>query len=152
MTFEEATTEAIAWIAGNTGPDQQPQILTPGKEVGASGIGITPWRLDSPRTDRTGEGTILSATARFCVWVWSADLLESCAHIDAIFFAAMNDPDWTLSDTEPPAAFWPGEPPLFVVLARKIERTPAQPEFGRVEEPLVFDISTRMNNNSGERT
>ena len=144
MTFDEAVDDAIDWIARHASPTGAsgpiPRLSRPGLCDGAAGIGVAPWRLDTPRMRRDGDMTVRCAAARIAVWAWAPDARAACAVIDALFFAAMTDPDWRLSTRAAPAAFWQGAAPLSLILTRDIERAPAAPRAGRVERPLVFDI------------
>ncbi|MBX3567062.1 MAG: hypothetical protein KF914_03330 [Rhizobiaceae bacterium] len=157
MTFDEAAVEAVEWIEGHapalgTLRDSKPRLLAPGTRKGPSGIGVAAWRLSRPRTHRAENGLVLSATAHFAVWAWAEEASRAAALIDAVFFAAMNDPVWRLSEAEPPASFWPEGFVLSLALAREIQRKAESGPTRLVEVPLIFDVQTRGGRAASERS
>lgn len=141
MTFEEAATALVAWASTHVGDDFSPGLIEPGASPGAQGVAVAPWRLDTPRCDRPQDAP--SATARFGLWVWSEDPLRRCAALQALYFAAMDDPVFRLSETPAPEGFWDAARAIGVTVACRVEpaaRAGAEPRL--VRHPAALDIQT----------
>lgn len=153
MTFDEAVDDAVAWIENVQEVDGAPALVALGDVEAGSGLAVSPWRIDTPRAKRGAEGVVLSATVRCCVWVRGDDPKSAAKTIDAVFFAAMQDDVWRISDMEPPASVWGASaPPLSVTIAREIERETEDLRPGRVEIPPIIDIAPRVDRAIPERT
>jgi hypothetical protein len=152
MTFQDAAASAADWIAGRLGQTVVPTLLTPGAAArAADGVGYCPWRLDSPRTRQGPHGLVGIGVARFAVWAWAKDPLVACARLDALFFAALADQDWRISESEPPESFWPDGPRLSLTLARDVFHVLPAPAEGKVLQPLVFDVVATTDRNARKR-
>lgn len=142
MQFPEALDDAVAWLGHHAPRGFAAEILVPGTENGPSGIGVAPWRLTDSRVARGQTVTVLNATAHVGVWIWAAAPREAAAALQALFFAAAIDPDWRLSEREPPESFWL-KPPLLSLALRhtvtlEIPTGPTRP----VTQPLVLGVDT----------
>lgn len=152
MTFQDAAAKVADWIAAELGHRVTPALLAPGVAGKGDGVGYHPWRLDSPRTRHSAGGPIGVGTGRFAVWTWAEDPLVACSRLDTLFFAAIADPHWKLSETEPPDSFWSAGPHLALTLACEVSHPLAKPAAGKVLEPLVFDIVTTRDHAARQRT
>ena len=152
MTFQAATASIGDWMAGQLPQGVVPVLARPDAAADGQGVYYFPWRVDSPRTRHGPNGLIGMGVARFAVWARSGDPLAACAWVDALFFAALADADWRLSETEPPESFWPDGPRLSLTLARDIAHALPVRTDGIVQEPLVFDVVTALGGGTRERT
>lgn len=145
-TFRRVTELGLAWVNSRLPAGTEAALLALGATPGTAGVGLAPWRFDTPQRSRgAAPGQVaLSATARLAVWAWAADPREACDALDAIFFDALDDSRWRLSQTEPPAAAWGGAPVLSLTLAATVSRRAAATDGGRVAHPAVLRIAPRV--------
>ncbi len=140
MTFLDAANELVEWVHVKTRRDMRPHLVN--STADQNGLLIVPWTLDTPRSERSGRRARLMATARFALCATGGSVDEILADWDSIFFAAIDDPVWRVSETSAPQALWPKATSHSLTLACDIYRNADGHVGGIVRKPLVFDIST----------
>ncbi len=122
MTFSLAFQDLCTWLAARDGA---PAAILPAAAQGTAPEAtpsavwhVTPWRLTTPARDLTGPHT--RASAQFVVWTPAPDPQAICTLMDAVFFAAVEDPRWQIADATLPEGFWQGPAPAHLILSCEV--------------------------------
>lgn len=144
-SLSRAALDLQSWVTAIVG--RPTTFASAGIPATGAEVAICPWCIGThhiERDIRTAGSTVVSAAGYFCVSIGAEAPANGCDWLDALYFEAMREPGLTPVDAPPAVGYWQKTPGLFLTLSRRIQRTHAAPLSGRVEVPVILDITTGL--------